>query len=112
MMIRNWIVLGIAVAAILAYVVGVPGSISAEYSKSSQHYTTQANDCGNGDFSDFESGYSSSSAYESLSENVYCSNTGSQIQGDENSVTSLNARLMRRRNHNYKNGHPLFFLAN
>jgi hypothetical protein len=87
MMIKNWIMLGIAAAAILAYVVGVPGSISAEYSKSRQHYTTQANDCGNGDFSghgDF-SGFSSSE-YESLSDNVFCSNSASQIQGDENSV--------------------------
>lgn len=85
MIIKNWIILGIAVAAILAY--AVPGSISAEYSKSRQHYTTQANDCGNGDFSghgDFSE--FSTSAYESLSENVYCSNSASQIQGDENSV--------------------------
>lgn len=73
--IKESIILGIAVAVLLTYVFG-PGAISAEYSKSRQHYTTQTNVCGNGD----------SSPYVSLPENVNCSNIGSQIQGDENSV--------------------------
>ena len=85
MIIKNWIVLGIAVAAILAYTVGIPPSFSTEYSKSTQH-TRSENNCGN-----TEAGGSGHppSAYETLEDNTdnsatYCSNTNSQVQGDEN----------------------------
>ena len=42
--IKESIILGIAVAVLLTYVFG-PGAISAEYSKSREHYTTQTNVC-------------------------------------------------------------------
>lgn len=85
MIIKKWIILGIAVAAILTYVVGIPPSISAEYSKTKKEYTAQTNDCGNADNSNSHLGFMSSD-YESLSENVFCANTDSQIQGEENSI--------------------------
>ena len=33
MIVKNWIILGVAVTAILAYTIGIPSSISAEYSR-------------------------------------------------------------------------------
>jgi hypothetical protein len=48
MLIKNWIITGIAVAAILAYIVGIPPSFSAEYSKTTQS-TRSENNCGNTD---------------------------------------------------------------
>lgn len=33
MIVKNWIILGVAVKAILAYTIGIPPSISAEYSE-------------------------------------------------------------------------------
>jgi len=95
-MIKKWIILGIAVAAILAYTVGVPPSFSTEYSKSIQ-YASSENNCGNtetGDTGQPPSGQPPS-AYESLVDNTdntdktdntatYCSNTNSQVKGDEN----------------------------
>jgi hypothetical protein len=86
MMIRNWIILGIAVAAILTYVIGIPPSISAEYSKSRAHYSTQTNECGNGDAGNSFGAKYLTSSYESLADNVFCSNTGSQVQGEDNGV--------------------------
>lgn len=90
MIIRNWIILGVAVAAILTYVVGIPPSISAEYSKSRNQYSAQTNECGNGDAGSGSVGKpnlaSSFSSYESLADNVFCSNTDSQVQGEENTV--------------------------
>lgn len=85
MMIKKWIILDIAVAAILVYVVGIPPSINAEYSKSRQHHTSQTNECGNGEITDSQPKYLTSD-YESLADNVFCFNTGSQVQGEENSV--------------------------
>ena len=41
MIVKNWVILGVAVSAILAYTVGIPPSF-AEYSKSAQ-YTSSAN---------------------------------------------------------------------
>jgi hypothetical protein len=98
MVVKNWIIMGIAVAAILAYTVGIPPSFSAEYSKSTQ-YTRSENNCGNTEASDSGSGQPPSdqppSDYESLIDNTdstdytatYCSNTNSQIQGDENTAS-------------------------
>ena len=87
---KNWIILGVAVSAILAYTVGIPPSF-AEYSKSAQ-YTSSANSCGNTEADDdttnpLASAYQSSD-YETLVDNtaIYCANTDSQIQGEENSV--------------------------
>jgi hypothetical protein len=81
MIVKNWIILGVAVAAILAYTIGIPSSISAEYSKSS-HYSSSENNCGNTEAGDV--GHLSS-GYEDLVEtSTYCSNINSQIQGDEN----------------------------
>jgi hypothetical protein len=75
--IRNLIVYGVAVALLVTYVLAPGGVVSAEYSKSRQQSTTQANACGNGDFPN--------TPY-ALTEDVFCSNTGSQIQGDENAA--------------------------
>jgi hypothetical protein len=91
MMIKNWIILGIAVAAILAYTVGIPPSFSTEYSKSTQ-YTSSKNNCGNTETGDIGQ---SPSAYESLVDNTdrtdntatYCSNTNSEVQGEENTAS-------------------------
>jgi hypothetical protein len=91
LIVKNWIILGVAVSAILAYTVGIPPSF-AEYSKSAQ-YTSSANSCGNteadGDTTTntLASAYQSSD-YETLVDNTatYCANTDSQIQGEENSV--------------------------
>lgn len=81
MIVKNWIILGVAVAAILAYTIGIPPSISAEYSKST-HYSSQANSCGNTEAGDIRQ---LSSGYEELVDTAtYCSNVNSQIQGDEN----------------------------
>ena len=90
MIVKNWVILGVAVSAILAYTVGIPPSF-AEYSKSAQ-YTSSANSCGNTEVDDdttnpLASAYQSSD-YETLVDNTatYCANTDSQIQGEENSV--------------------------
>jgi hypothetical protein len=48
MLIKNWIITGIAVAAMLAYIVGIPPSFSAEYSKTTQSIRSE-NNCGNTD---------------------------------------------------------------
>jgi hypothetical protein len=81
MMVKNWIILGVAVAAILAYTIGIPSSISAEYSKST-HYSSSENNCGNTEAGDVGQ---LSSGYEELVETAtFCSNINSQIQGDEN----------------------------
>jgi hypothetical protein len=86
MIVKNWVVLGIAVSAILAYTVGIPPSFSAEYTKSAQ-YTSSANNCGNTEGGEPQNAYVSSD-YEDLVDNTatYCANTDSQIQGEENSV--------------------------
>jgi hypothetical protein len=76
--IKNWIICGIAITLLLIYAVTPGGVLSAEYSKSRQQYTSQANACGNGDFPN--------TPY-ALTEDVFCSNTGSQIQGDENAAS-------------------------
>jgi hypothetical protein len=73
--IKRTIILGVALTVLLAYTFG-PEAISAEYSKSRQHYTAQTNLCGNDD----------SSRYAPTPENVQCSNTASQTQGEDNSV--------------------------
>jgi hypothetical protein len=81
MIVKNWIILGVAVAAILAYTIGIPPSISAEYSKNT-HYSSSENNCGNteaGDVGQLSSGYE-----ELVETSTYCSNINSQIQGDEN----------------------------
>ncbi len=91
MIVKNWVILGVAVSAILAYTDGIPPSF-AEYSKSAQ-YTSSANSCGNTEADDdsttnpLASAYQSSD-YETLVDNTatYCANTDSQIQGEENSV--------------------------
>ena len=75
--VRNLIVYGVAVALMVTYVLAPGGVLSAEYSKSRHQATTQANACGNGDFPN--------TPY-ALTEDVFCSNTGSQIQGDENAA--------------------------
>jgi hypothetical protein len=95
MIAKNWIVLGIAVAVILAYTIGIPPSFSAEYTKRTQNSVAE-NNCGNtGD------GYDGQppSEYESLIDNTenteygrtYCSNTNSEVQGEGNveSLTSV-----------------------
>ena len=64
-----------AITLLVIYAVTPGGVLSAEYSKSRQQATSQANACGNGDFTPY-----------ALTEDVSCSNTGSQIQGDENGV--------------------------
>lgn len=96
MVVKNWIIMGIAVAAILAYTVGIPPSFSAEYPESTD-YTTSENNCGNTEADDSGSGQAPSdqppSAYESLVDNTnstdnidntatYCSNPNSQFEGD------------------------------
>jgi hypothetical protein len=95
MIAKNWIVLGIAVAVILAYTIGIPPSFSAEYTKSAQNSVSE-NNCGN-----TEDGYNGQppSDYESLVDNTenaeysrtYCSNTHSDVQGEGNaeSLTSV-----------------------
>jgi len=70
----------------LDYVIGIPPSISAEYSKSRAHYSTQTNECGNGDAGSGSGAKYLTSSYESLSDNVFCSNSGSQVQGEDNGV--------------------------
>jgi hypothetical protein len=95
MVVKNWIVLGIAVAVILAYTVGIPPSFSAEYTKSTQNSVSE-NNCRT-----TEDGYNGQppSEYESLVDNTestdysrtYCSNTNSDVQGEGNaeSLTSV-----------------------
>jgi len=61
-------VLGIAVSAILAYTVGIPPSISAEYTKSAQ-YTSSANSCGNTQGDETQAAYPSSD-YDNLVDNT------------------------------------------
>ena len=90
MIAKNWIVLGIAVAVILAYTIGIPPSFSAEYTKSAQNSVSE-NNCGNNG--------QTPSDYESLVDNTenaeysrtYCSNTNSDVQGEGNaeSLTSV-----------------------
>ncbi|MGE5662055.1 MAG: hypothetical protein ACM3X1_07390 [Ignavibacteriales bacterium] len=105
MLLKNWIITGIAVAAILAYIVGIPPSFSAEYSRTTQS-TRSENSCGNTDANAVDSRQPPSgqppSDYESLVDNTdnsqnadntddstentptYCSNSNSQVQGDDN----------------------------
>jgi len=95
MVVKNWIVLGIAVAVILTYTVGIPPSFSAEYTKRTQNSVSE-NNCRN-----TEDGYNGQppSEYESLVDNTentensrtYCSNTNSDVQGEGNaeSLTSV-----------------------
>ena len=79
--VKNWIILGVAVTTILAYTIGILPSISAEYSKSA-HYSSSENNCGNTEAGDVRQ---LSSGYEQLVDAAtYCSNIKSQIQGDEN----------------------------
>ena len=122
MLLKNWIITGIAVAAILAYIVGIPPSFSAEYSRTTQS-TRSENSCGNTDADAVDSGQPPSeqppseqppseqppseqppSDYESLVDNTdnsqnadntddstdntptYCSNSNSQVQGDDNTA--------------------------
>jgi hypothetical protein len=125
MLLKNWIITGIAVAAILAYIVGIPPSFSAEYSRTTQS-TRSENSCGNTDADAVDSGQPPSgqppsgqppSNYESLVDNTdnsqslvdntdntdnsqnadntddstentptYCSNSNSQVQGDDNTA--------------------------
>ena len=79
------IVFVVAISAILAYTVGISPSFSAEYSKSTQS-ASSANDCGNPQFP--------SSEYEILVEDgaTYCANTGSEIQGEENTVGATSSQ--------------------
>jgi hypothetical protein len=44
MIVKNWIILGVAVSAILVYTVGIPPSFSAEYSKSAQYTQIQGDE--------------------------------------------------------------------
>jgi hypothetical protein len=81
MIVKNWIILGVAVSAILVYTVGIPPSFSAEYSKSAQ-YTRSENNCGNTETGDTR--FLSSDYEELVDSATYCSNIQSQIQGDEN----------------------------
>lgn len=95
MIAKNWIVLGIAVAVILVYTVGIPPSFSAEYTKRTQNSVSE-NNCRN-----MEDEYNGQppSEYESLVDNTentensrtYCANTNSDLQGEENaeSLTSV-----------------------
>ena len=46
---KNWIVLGIAVAVILAYTLGIPPSFNAEYTKNTQNSVSE-NNCGNSEY--------------------------------------------------------------
>jgi hypothetical protein len=131
MLLKNWIITGIAVAAILAYIVGIPPSFSAEYSRTTQS-TRSENSCGNTDAEAVDSGQPPSgqppsgqppSNYESLVDNTdnsqslvdntdntdnsqnadntddstentptYCSNSNSQVQGDDNTALLSTAR--------------------
>ncbi len=90
--------IGLAVAAIAVYVVGIPPSFSAEYSKTSQ-YSRSINNCGNGDNTDSPPAPPPAPppGYESLvdrtgeskgltGESTDCTNTHSQVQGEDNSV--------------------------
>jgi len=75
---RNWIILGVAAAVLLTYAVA-PGSISATYDK--QQAASQANVCGEG------SAYFSYATYATYAaQDVFCSDTGSQVQGEENAA--------------------------
>lgn len=95
MVVKNWIVLGIAVAVILAYTVGIPPSFSAEYTKRTQNSVSE-NNCRN---TEDEYNGQPPSEYESLVDNTentensrtYCSNTNSDVQGEGNaeSLTSV-----------------------
>jgi hypothetical protein len=120
MLLKNWIITGIAVAALLAYIVGIPPSFSAEYSRTTQSIRSE-NSCGNTDADAVDSGQPPSgqppsgqppsgqppSDYESLVDNTdntdnsqnadntddstentptYCSNSNSQVQGDDNTA--------------------------
>lgn len=91
MIIKNWIVLGAAVSAILVYTIGIPPSFSAEYSKSAQ-YTVSENNCGNTQAVENSAQYISD--YESLVDNTatYCANTDSEIQGEDNSATQYSSQ--------------------
>ena len=90
MILKNWIILGAAVTAILAYTIGIPPSFSTEYTKTAQ-YTSSANSCGNTE----DAGSPPTSPYESLvdstgsgpqDQGTYCANTDSQVQGEGNTV--------------------------
>ena len=115
MLLKNWIITGIAVAAILAYIVGIPPSFSAGYSRTTQS-TRSENSCGNTDADAVDSGQPPSgqppsgqppSDYEFLVDNTdntdksqnadntddstentptYCSNSNSHVQGDDNTA--------------------------
>ena len=112
MLLKNWIITGIAVSAILAYIVGIPPSFSAEYSRTTQS-TRSENSCGNTDADAANNGQPPSgqppsgqppSDYESFVDNTdnsqnadntddstentptYCSNSNSQVQGDDNTA--------------------------
>lgn len=84
MIIAKMIVLIVAVAAILAYIIGTPSTFSAEYTSRTQS-SQSANDCGNTNFP---------SDYESLVEETatYCANTDSEIQGEENVVGATSSQ--------------------
>ena len=110
MITKNWIILGVAVTAILAYTVGIPPSFSAEYSRST-HFTGSENNCGNSETNDptqpvdpIPPGNPRTPPpdYEPLVDNTldntvdntatYCSNANSQIQGDENTGATSSAQ--------------------
>jgi hypothetical protein len=104
MVLKNWIILGAAVTAILAYTIGIPPSFSTEYTKSAE-YISSINRCGNSEGgADGDDGGDSppGSPYESLvdrttsgstdSENprdqaTDCANIDSQVEGEGNSAT-------------------------
>jgi hypothetical protein len=110
MITKNWIILGVAVSAILAYTVGIPPSFSAEYTRGT-HFTGSENNCGNSETNDLTrpvdpippgNPRAPPPDYEPLVDNTvdntidntvdstvdntatYCSNANSQVQGDEN----------------------------
>jgi hypothetical protein len=93
MLTKNWIVIGLAVTAIISYVVGIPPSFSAEYTKTSQ-YSRSENNCGNGDNTDSTPAPTPvpPPGYEKLvdrtggSAGAGCTNSQSQVQGEGNGV--------------------------
>ena len=89
MILKNWIILGVAVTAILTYTIGIPPSFSTEYTKTAQ-YASSANSCGNTE----GAGSPPTSPYESLvdSTDTQCANIDSQVQGEDNTVGQYSSR--------------------
>ena len=85
MVTKNWIVIGLAVTAIVSYVVGIPPSFSAEYTKTSQ-YSRSENNCGNGDNTDSAPPPGYEKLVDRTVESAGCTNSQSQVQGEGNAV--------------------------